>query len=101
MHTITITKIDHDDYLGYYINDDLYAYTEYNNINDQEVTLEAIVRAFEAGLIKHRTDADVLIVEKYDLPGYSDWADEAIVNDLPSNCAKLREHFANYNNEND
>jgi hypothetical protein len=98
MHTITITKIDHDDYLGYYIDDGYYAYVEYNSITDDEVKLEAIVQAFEAGHIKHRSDVNFVMVEKYDLPGFSYEADEELINRMPNTCTELRAHFANYNN---
>lgn len=98
MHTITITKVDHDDYVGYYIDDECFAYTEYHDINDNEVKLEAIVRAFDAGLIKKRDEANVVFVEKYDLPGYSSEADEDIINRLPHTCTELKAHYANYKN---
>jgi hypothetical protein len=86
MHKITITKIDHDDYLGYYIGDELYAYTEYNNITYEEVSLEGILRAMEAGLIKHRNE--------YELPNFSHEADEETINNLPQSLEELKAIYA-------
>jgi hypothetical protein len=94
MHKITITKIDHDDYLGYYIGDELYAYTEYNNITYEEVSLEGILRAMEAGLIKHRNEATVSVVDKYELPNFSHEADEETINNLPQSLEELKAIYA-------
>ena len=52
--SITITKIDHDSWWGYYINDDLYGYDDYYNFSDKEVKLEGVLKAIDAGLIKNR-----------------------------------------------
>jgi hypothetical protein len=94
-----ITKIDHDEYYGYYINDKLYRYTEYYNVNDKQVELEAIVQAFEQGLIHQRNHLDIVFVEKYDLPGYSSEADNHLIKmtgNLPDSCEALKAFYANF-----
>lgn len=53
---ITITKIDHDNWLGYYIDDALYGYNDYYNFSDGEVQKEALLQALDRGLISKRTD---------------------------------------------
>lgn len=89
MHKITITKIDHDDYYGYYIDDRLYQYCEYNRITPEEVKFLALLEAMEDGLIKNRFEADIVFREKYDLPNYSDEADEESINNLPNSLEDL------------
>lgn len=97
MPTITITKIDRDDYIGYYIGDKLYCYTEYCDITDDQVVLEATVQAFESKIISSRYEVKIEWVEKYDLEGYSHNADEdAASHDLPSSLAVLKAHYLNY-----
>jgi hypothetical protein len=96
MLTTTITKVEHDEAIGYYINDKIHAYADYHDVSDKEVELEAIVQAFEQGLIHQRNHLKVEFIQHYDLPGYSLEADKAMVNHLPDSCEVLKAHYANF-----
>lgn len=71
--SITITKIDHDSYWGYYIGDKLYGYNDYYNFSDDEVVNEALLQAIDDGIIKTRKDPiEIKLVYHTDWPGMSD-----------------------------
>jgi hypothetical protein len=68
---ITITKIDHDSWWGYYIGDTLYGYNDYYNFSDAEVKKEAVLQAIDDGLIKSRKDPiDVVLEHHTDWPEF-------------------------------
>lgn len=94
--TIIITKIDHDDYCGYYIGDELYEYCERYYITDDQVKNEALLRAFEAGLIQHRSEAEVHIDEHIDQAWYNSDADDYVQNDLSPSLKDLIARFSSF-----
>jgi hypothetical protein len=57
---IIVTQIDHDDWLGYYIGENLYSYGEYSSFSEEEIVKEVILQAIDNGLIKNRKEADRL-----------------------------------------
>ena len=69
---ITITKIDHDSWWGYYIGDELYGYNDYYNFSDAEVKKEAVLRAIDTGLVKSRKDPLEVVLERH-----TDWPELA------------------------
>lgn len=61
--SITITKIDHDSWWGYYIGEELYGYNDYYNFTDYEVELQARMNALEQGIInKPKDPLDIKLV---------------------------------------
>jgi len=98
MHKIIITKVDHDSWWGYYIDDHFYGYNDYYNFSDDEVKKEGILRAMEAGIISKRSDAEVVLQHHTDLPGYSYEADDELKNrgDLPATLTELLQFFADF-----
>ncbi len=66
--TITITKIDHDSWWGYYIGDKLYGYNDHYNFSDAEVKKEAVLQAIDDGLIASRKDPIEVVLEYH-----TDW----------------------------
>jgi hypothetical protein len=97
-HTLTVTQVDHDSWYGYYINDTLYGYNDSYYFSKGEVINEGLLRMFEAGLITHRDQVEVVFQEKYDLPGYSHEADDALMDQgmLPATLEELKEHYRSF-----
>jgi hypothetical protein len=98
MYKITVTKVDHDSWWGYYINEDFYGYNDYYNFSDDEVKNEGLIRAMEAGHIKHRNEAEVVLQHHTDLPNYSYEADQALMEsgDLPATLTEFLQFFADF-----
>ena len=103
--SITITKIDHDSYWGYYIGDKLYGYDDYYNFSDDEVRKEAVLQAIDDGIIKTRKDPiETKLVYHTDWPGMGDPSNEGrdLYNEmmsefsrsLPSTLAELKIWYA-------
>ena len=97
---IIITKVDHDSWWGYYINDELYGYDDYYNFSDEEVKKEAVLRAIEDGLITKRSDPYELVFQHHtDLPEFNDSEKEDLYNiigdefssNLPSSLTEFRQ----------
>lgn len=106
--TITITKIDHDSWWGYYIGDKLYGYDDYYNFSDDEVRKEAVLQAIDDGIIKTRKETiETPLVYHTDWPGMNDTEgagrdrdlyDEIMSefsNSLPSTLTELKTWYAN------
>jgi hypothetical protein len=71
MYEVTITRVDHDSWIGYYIGDKLYRYCEYEKVSTEEVENEALLQAIEEGLMKSRKDPHHFIwVEHMDMPEF-------------------------------
>ena len=103
---ITITKIDHDSWWGYYINDTLYGYNDYYNFSDSEVKKEAVLQAIDEGLIKKRSDPLEIVFEHHtDWPEFAANTDLAEVvvqqfdNELPATLTAFKAWIAEHAND--
>lgn len=95
--SITITKIDHDSWWGYYIGEKLYGYDDYYNFSDAEVEKEAVLQAIDGGLITTRKDPLAIVWEHHhDWPELRDneMLQEQLIDefssDLPSTLSELK-----------
>lgn len=98
---ILVTKIDHDSWWGYYINDTLYGYNDYYNFSDDEVKKEAVLRAIDEGVLRNRKDPYELRFEHHhDWPEYTDASSEAALEEfdshLPPTLTELKQWFRDH-----
>jgi hypothetical protein len=95
--TITITKIDHDSWWGYYVGDKLYGYNDYYSFSDAEVKKEAVLQAIDSGLIASRKDPINVVLEHHtdwpELVQHPDLAElmiEEFSSELPPTLTQLK-----------
>ena len=75
----TVTKVDHDTWCGYYIDGQLYGYSDSYNFCDEEVKNEALIRLFETCQITHRSHAEVIFQRLEDLDCWTEEGNEDVI----------------------
>ena len=100
MHTIKITKIDHDTWWGYYVDGHLYGYDDYYNFNDDLISNTLILEAIDKGYAGNSSEVEIVWSGHHNWPNACVEADETCTTvfgtNLPLNEQSLKSWYANW-----